>query len=129
MTPVRWLVDGMNVIGSRPDGWWRDRDAAVRKLVERLDRYRNRTGDAVVAVFDGPRPRELVAGGVQVAFAPRRRRNSADDEIVRMLREEPDPAAIHVVTSDVDLAARARATGAAVTASGDFLRLLDRGAP
>ncbi len=33
---VRWIVDGMNVIGSRPDGWWRDRAAARRRLVGEL---------------------------------------------------------------------------------------------
>ena len=33
----RWLVDGMNVIGSRPDGWWRDRTAAMRRLTGELD--------------------------------------------------------------------------------------------
>jgi len=30
---VRWFVDGMNVIGSRPDAWWRDRDRAMLRLV------------------------------------------------------------------------------------------------
>ena len=33
---VRWIVDGMNVIGSRPDGWWKDRSGAMVALVERL---------------------------------------------------------------------------------------------
>ena len=33
---TRWIVDGMNVIGSRPDGWWRDRRGAMRRLVEEL---------------------------------------------------------------------------------------------
>jgi hypothetical protein len=35
----RLIVDGMNVIGSRPDGWWRDREGAIRSLVGRLERY------------------------------------------------------------------------------------------
>ena len=25
---MRWVVDGNNVFGSRPDGWWNDRTAA-----------------------------------------------------------------------------------------------------
>src|SRR5690606_26288861 len=33
---VRLIVDGMNVIGSRADGWWRDRDAAMARLVDLL---------------------------------------------------------------------------------------------
>ena len=36
---MRWLVDGMNVIGTRPDGWWRDRDAAMLRLVDLLERW------------------------------------------------------------------------------------------
>ena len=33
MSRVPWLVDGMNVIGSKPDGWWRDRTGAMRRLL------------------------------------------------------------------------------------------------
>ncbi|MBV9088657.1 MAG: RNA-binding protein, partial [Mycobacteriaceae bacterium] len=25
---MRWIVDGMNVIGTRPDGWWKHRRRA-----------------------------------------------------------------------------------------------------
>ncbi|MBM3141325.1 MAG: NTP pyrophosphohydrolase, partial [Chloroflexi bacterium] len=34
----RLIVDAMNVIGSRPDGWWRDRPGAARRLVRALAR-------------------------------------------------------------------------------------------
>ena len=30
------VVDGANVVGSRPDGWWRDRAGAATRLAERL---------------------------------------------------------------------------------------------
>ncbi|MEV8409926.1 NTP pyrophosphohydrolase, partial [Streptomyces niveus] len=30
------IVDGANVVGSVPDGWWRDRRAAAERLRERL---------------------------------------------------------------------------------------------
>ena len=33
---TRWIVDGMNVIGSRPNGWWRDRPGAMRALTDEL---------------------------------------------------------------------------------------------
>lgn len=36
---VRWLVDGMNVIEARPDGWWKDRRCAMVGLVDRLERW------------------------------------------------------------------------------------------
>jgi len=42
---MRWYVDGMNVIGTRPDGWWRDRDAAMLHLVDLLVHERAIGGD------------------------------------------------------------------------------------
>lgn len=30
------VVDGANVVGSRPDGWWRDRAGAARRLAGRI---------------------------------------------------------------------------------------------
>ena len=48
---MRWYVDGMNVIGTRPDGWWRDRDAAMTHLVDLLERWAATEGEDVVVVF------------------------------------------------------------------------------
>src|SRR5258708_12749288 len=36
---VRWLIDGMNVIGTRPDTWWKDRHAAIIRLGDLLERW------------------------------------------------------------------------------------------
>ena len=44
---------------------------------------------------------------IDVAHAPKPKRNAADDEIVRRLRADPDPGAVRVVTSDRWLADRA----------------------
>ena len=49
----RLIVDGMNVIGSRPTGWWRDRDGAALRLTERLRALAAATDDEVSVVFDG----------------------------------------------------------------------------
>ncbi len=51
----RLVVDGNNVLGSRPDGWWRDRPGATRRLVAELQELAARTGDRVTVVFDGNR--------------------------------------------------------------------------
>jgi predicted RNA-binding protein with PIN domain len=119
------LVDGMNVIGSRPDGWWRDRAGAMSALVESLDEYARETGEPVTVVFDG-RPVALPeAAAVEVAFASGGR-NAADHEIVRRLEAAPDPASLRVVTSDGELAARAEELGAEVIPAGGFRRRLDR---
>ena len=121
----RWVVDGMNVIGSRPDGWWRDRRGAMRELVEELERFAARAGDRVTVVFDG-KPFELESPeGVGVRFATRRGRNAADDDIVALVAGDGDPESLSVVTSDGDLARRARDAGAAVVGAGEFRRRLD----
>ena len=102
----RWLVDGMNLIGSRPDRWWNDPDRAVRRLIGELDRFAAATGDDVTVVFDRRPPDgdPGLHGAVRVAFASRHGRNAADDEIVTMVAGDPDPAAGRVVTSDRRLA-------------------------
>jgi predicted RNA-binding protein with PIN domain len=124
---TRWLVDGMNLIGSRPDRWWNDPDRAVRRLIEELDRYGAATGEDVTVVFDRQPPGVPAGahGAAVVAFASRRGRNAADHEIVRMLAEDSAPAAVRVVTSDRRLVEQSRQLGAAVTSSASFRRRMD----
>jgi predicted RNA-binding protein with PIN domain len=125
---MRRLVDGMNVIGSRPDGWWRDRTGAMRRLVEQLDRFATATGDPVTVVFDG-RPRDVGdPEAVEVVFAPGGR-NAADDEIARRVAADDDPGSLTVVTSDNELVERVRRAGAHVEAAGAFRRRLDELSP
>ena len=124
----RWLVDGMNLIGSRPDRWWNDPDRAVRRLIDELDRFAAATGDEVTVVFDR-RPADVQPGrhgAVEVAFASRRGRNAADDDIVAMVGDDPDPACRQVVTSDRRLAERARDLGAGVEPTSRFRRRVDQ---
>ncbi len=121
---TRWIVDGMNVIGSRPTGWWRDRPRAMRELVGELEAFARRGGGAVTVVFDG-RPFELESGAVEVRFASRRGPNAADDDIAALVERDDEPAGLSVVTSDGDLARRVRDAGAAVVGAGEFRRRLD----
>jgi predicted RNA-binding protein with PIN domain len=122
---TRWLVDGMNVIGSRPTGWWRDRPKAMRELLEDLRDFAERTGGEVTVVFDG-RPRELTEpGAVTVLFAPGGR-NAADHEIARLVAEDESPRELQVVTSDGELSERVREHGAEVVGAGSFRRRLDQ---
>jgi predicted RNA-binding protein with PIN domain len=124
-----WLVDGNNVVGSRPDGWWRDRTAAMTRIVELLNALHEQTGDDIVVVFDG-RAREAVrqaAGvGISVRFARSRGPGDpADDAIERLVAEADDPGRITVVTSDRDLVSRVSAHGARVTGAGEFREEID----
>ena len=126
VSPRRWLIDGMNVIGSRPNRWWNDPDRAVRELIEELDRYAAATEEDITVVFDRRlpgRPPEIQSA-LKVVFASRRGRNAADHEIVRIVAADPASNSICVVTSDRRLGERVRELAAAVTSSMWFRRRL-----
>jgi predicted RNA-binding protein with PIN domain len=123
----RVLVDGNNVVGSRPDGWWRDRPGATRRLVAQLQEFAARTGDDLTVVFDGRPLPDLAEGihdGVHVAYARRSGRDAGDDRIVEEIERDDDPSSLTVVTSDRGLAERARALGAEVEGAGSLTREL-----
>jgi predicted RNA-binding protein with PIN domain len=122
---MRWIIDGMNVIGTRPDGWWRDRHAAMVRLVDLLERWAAAEGDDVTVVFEQPPRPPITSSVITVAHAKRARANSADDEIVRRIAEAGDAHDVRVVTSDGWLADQVRAAGASVEPSLAFRNALD----
>ncbi len=124
---MRWLIDGMNVIGTRPDAWWRDRHRAMVGLVDLLERWVAHTGEDVTVVFEQPPRPPIHSSVIVVTHAPKPRRDSADDEIIRLLRELPEPGRVRVVTSDSWLGQRVRATGATVEAAAAFRTQLEDG--
>jgi len=121
---TRWLVDASNVIGSRPDGWWRDRTGATQRLLDALREFARDEDEVVVVLDAGPAEWAGRDGAFEVAIAPRRGRDAADDEIAARLARDRDPASVSVVTSDAALAARARERGADVVGAGAFRRQL-----
>lgn len=120
------LVDGNNVIGSVPDGWWRDRPGAVRRLVARLQCFADATSEPLHVVFDVAQPDlpEGEHGRVTIRYATRRGRDAADERILELLDEGFD-VAVEVVTSDRALADGALRRGATVVGSGALLRRLE----
>jgi uncharacterized protein YaiI (UPF0178 family) len=112
----------MNVIGSRPDGWWRDREGAVRRFVDEVRAWAQGHEDPVTVVLDAG-PDDLLGerDGVTVVRASRRGPNAADDEIVRLVTGLDE---VRVVTSDATLSDRVRAQGADVEGAGAFRRRL-----
>lgn len=110
------VVDAANVIGSVPDGWWRDRRAAAERLRDRLVAY------AADGLPGHPGPVELVlvvegaarglAGveGVRTVDAP----GSGDDRVVALVAEEGRGRPCVVVTADRRLRERVRDLGAEV---------------
>ena len=120
----RVFVDGNNVMGSRPDGWWRDRAEAARRLVAEIIPLTIRHGGAWTIVFDGkelpampPSPECLT-----VIHTGHRRRDGADDRIVELVHQQPDRAASLVYTSDAKLRNRVKALGTQVMGSRTLLR-------
>ncbi len=91
------IVDGFNALGSRPDGWWRDRPAAMEGLVAELGTLaRERPGLEVEVCFDG-RPHERVVAaaaraGIGVSFAGPGA-DAADRMIAARVRERSAEAA------------------------------------
>jgi predicted RNA-binding protein with PIN domain len=117
---VRWIVDGMNVIGTRPDAWWKDRDAAMLRLVDALERWAAVEGEDVTVVFERPPRPPIRSTVIEVTHAPRPKAHAADDEIVRIVSGHPQPAMLRVVTSDRWLADQAWARGASVEGADTF---------
>ena len=121
----RYLVDGTNVMGARPDGWWRDRQAARRRLVHAIGAWASEVEADVTVVFDGPGHELEAAAPVTVLWASRSGRDAADDDVARLAAADPDPSTLTVVTSDAALARRVRAACARVEGAGAFRRAVD----
>jgi predicted RNA-binding protein with PIN domain len=123
---VRWIVDGNNVFGSRPDGWWNDRDAAARRLAQSVAVWCRTLDDDVALVFDAPvapTTFELGGGNLTIVESRRRGRDAADDRIVELVAEIDDDEP-RVVTSDRGLRARLP-DRVRVMGAGRFLSLLE----
>jgi 8-oxo-dGTP diphosphatase len=146
LQPLTIIVDGANVVGSRPDGWWRDRAGAARRLRDQLtglagegltalpdtlrapglDRW---FPDFVLVVEGAARPAAAAhasgseAGEVSGPHGARVRviaaRGSGDDTIAELARDLPGRRL--VVTADRELRERCVAAGASVTGPGWLL--------
>ncbi|MTE21479.1 NTP pyrophosphohydrolase [Streptomyces sp. TRM43335] len=102
------VVDAANVVGSVPDGWWRDRRGAAERL---RDALAAREGDEeIVLVVEGAARGVGPVPGVRVVAAP----GSGDDRIVELVAAEGRGRPCTVVTADRELRDRVRALGAEV---------------
>ena len=117
------FVDGNNVMGSRADGWWRNRAEAAERLVAEIAPLARDSEAAWTIVFDGPGPPGMAPPRecLTVVHTGHRRRNSADDRIVELVDALPDRKAVLVYTSDAGLRARVHALGAEVAGARTLL--------
>jgi predicted RNA-binding protein with PIN domain len=104
------VVDAANVVGSRPDGWWKDRAGAARRLHEQL--MLADTGyDDVVLVLEGGAKGGVRAGRdghVRTVHA----KGHGDDTILEQARAAATGGRVAVVTADRMLQARVQGVGA-----------------
>lgn len=150
---VHVVVDAANVVGSRPDGWWRDRAGAARRLLEALGGWPGPVtvvleGEARAAAPPGPLgqpPGPLERDGAQAApggtsavvvHAPA----GGDDALVSVVGElatsacdtapgGAGPIHVVVVTADRELRDRVAARGAVVVGPGWLLSRLPPAPP
>ncbi|MEU8226084.1 NYN domain-containing protein [Kribbella sp. NPDC048915] len=125
------VVDGANVVGSRPDGWWRDRVGAARRLLTRLAVWQEQSPDTdVVVVLEGAACRAVSGNGapetgrVRVVLAA----GSGDDTIVSVTAEVVGQAhqrEVTVVTADRGLRDRVEPLGAKTIGPRWLLEQLD----
>ena len=87
-TAIEWVIDGNNVFGSRPDGWWNDRQAAARRLTQQVAEWcrgHDQTVTDRVRSTGRERTTELAGGNLRIEVAARTGRDAADDRIVELL--------------------------------------------
>ncbi len=140
------VVDAANVVGSRPDGWWRDRAGATRRLAGSIVAVLVSRPEDLVELLDGTTPRsdetagsDLSTAAVQVHLVLEGAANAVEDlpthplldvvhapadgdsaivALVEALATGPDR--VTVVTADRALRDQVQAAGAGVTGPGTF---------
>ena len=117
------FVDGNNVMGSRPDGWWRDRAGAARRLIAEIAPVALGHGRRWTIVFDGNAPPGVAPPqpNLTVIHTGHGRRDGADDRIVELVDALADRSTALVYTSDTELRARVGALGAQVAGARALL--------
>lgn len=117
------VVDGANVVGSRPDGWWRDRAAAARRLHGRLA-VADTAYDEIVLVLEGRAKGGVRAGRdghLVTVHAPR----DGDAAIVLAVERARDRHQVVVITADRALQQRVELLGARTMSPSWLLDILD----
>jgi hypothetical protein len=111
--PLLVIIDGANVVGSVPDGWWRDRKGAAERLRDRLAAHGVPGHEGpleIVLVVEGKARGVESVPGVRVESAS----GSGDDHITDLVAGTRGRDRL-VVTADRELRRRVGEWGAEVT--------------
>ena len=119
----RVIVDGNNVMGARPDGWWRDRRGAARRLTVEIGAVARASGGVWTVVFDGRAPAGATPtpANLEVVYTGHGRRDGADDRIVALVAALGCGSGVVVYTSDGCLRERVARLGARVAGARALL--------
>jgi hypothetical protein len=131
------IVDGANVVGSRPDGWWRDRPGAARRLAGKLSAALT-AGPALLAEALGREASDedvmvhlvLEGAAARVEDLPTHpqldvvRAPADGDTAIAALAADLATEQVLVVTADRELRERVRSTGAGTAGPETLLRAL-----
>lgn len=126
------VVDAANVVGSRPDGWWRDRAGAARRLLSNLQALPTHLDEPaeITVILEGA-ARAAVDGADDQEFADLNvvlAKGSGDDAIVDVVAQAvaaDNNRQITVVTADRGLRDRVEAHGATTLGPRWLLDQLD----
>lgn len=124
--PVCVVVDVANVMGSRPDGWWRDRAGAASRLLDSMPALVGRVVEApdgdpvrirrIVAVVEGVAKAVDAPEGVTVVRAP-----TDGDSAIVSTTEGLRAAGEHVLVVTADRGLRARLPAGVLTTGPSWL--------
>ena len=137
LVPLTIIVDAANVMGSRPDGWWRDRAGAAQRLIVELSGLASKGVTSLpesvgtpalerwfpqfIVVLEGA-AKAADVGGPGLRLTVVAAAGSGDDEIAALAAEQAGQRL--VVTADRELRARCEAVGASVVGPRWLLDLL-----
>jgi acetyl-CoA carboxylase carboxyltransferase component len=119
------LIDVANVVGSRPNGWWRDRAGATRTFVDQVRAAvaSGRLPIPVVVVLEG-KARGGAQAGVVSDVTVLHAEGSGDDALIDVISDASNE--VTLVTADRGLRQRAETLGARVVGPGWFFKLLEQ---
>ncbi len=120
------IIDGHNLIGKMSSISLADRDDE-QKLVDMLANQLRYHHQKVIVVFDKGTAADFVprrrARGLSVIFA--RPESSADAVIIEMIKKDPNPKGLTIVSSDNEIRRCAKSRKARVVSADEFARQLE----